>query len=283
MKFDRQELRIEGGRKLYLYRFEDEVEAHSKQDRIWSSVAEGWRSEAEFVEDWFADATKLLLEPFGDEGGMILDLACGAQSMRMPGAWRRIGVDVSQPMLLGRPGTVRASTGDLPFRSESFASVVCRLGLMFAADVERAFAEVARVMKPGGTLSFMVWGPAERNRWSSAVTEVLSTELGLEEPGKSEPSAFRLADVKEVETLLHQSGFGAAEMREVVVDTWARMTPEAAVSELDRLAGPTHLLLRRFAAEERARIDAKLAQVLAEADRTGVLHVWRAIRGPSAA
>ena len=47
----------------------------------------------------------------------------------------------------------------------SYDVVLCREGLMFAADPARAAREIARVLRPGGRAAIAVWGPRERNPW----------------------------------------------------------------------------------------------------------------------
>ncbi len=62
---------------------------------------------------------------------------------RMPGA---AGVEF-------RPADAMA----LPFPDASFDALVCQFGVMFVPDKAVAFAEMRRVLAPGGTLIFSVW------------------------------------------------------------------------------------------------------------------------------
>jgi ubiquinone/menaquinone biosynthesis C-methylase UbiE len=56
----------------------------------------------------------------------------------------------------GRPGqVVRAPAESLPFEDSSFDTVVSTLVLCTVNDPQRALAEVARVLRPGGRLLFM--------------------------------------------------------------------------------------------------------------------------------
>ena len=48
---------------------------------------------------------------------------------------------------------------------DSYDVVLCREGLMFAADPARAAGEIRRVLRPGGRVALAVWGPRERNPW----------------------------------------------------------------------------------------------------------------------
>lgn len=45
----------------------------------------------------------------------------------------------------------------LPFEDASFDAVISTYGIIFAADPDRALAEVARVLRPGGRLILLTW------------------------------------------------------------------------------------------------------------------------------
>ena len=86
----------------------------------------------------------------GPDGGVV---ATDLVEEMLAGARRRIADGV---------GNLEAQTADmqdLPFADGSFDRVTCRFGIMFAPEPARAFAEVRRVLRPGGKCAFMVWGP----------------------------------------------------------------------------------------------------------------------------
>ena len=49
----------------------------------------------------------------------------------------------------------------LPDTESAFDRVICRFGLMFCPAPARAAAEARRVLKPGGRVAYLVWGPRE--------------------------------------------------------------------------------------------------------------------------
>lgn len=132
------------------------------------SVAEMYRRRAGYP---FADAFQeernalfLALAP-PDEGALALDLGCGTGVMldTLASRYRRIvGLDLSAEMLEGYdasglpPGrTVRLVRGDmttLPFATERFDVVVCRSALHHMDDEVGVLKEMARVLRPGGSL-----------------------------------------------------------------------------------------------------------------------------------
>jgi SAM-dependent methyltransferase len=59
-----------------------------------------------------------------------------------------------------------ADAQELAFPDSAFDVVVCQFGVMFFPDRPNAFAEAARVMRPGGTLLFTVWDAIEYSELS---------------------------------------------------------------------------------------------------------------------
>ncbi len=102
------------------------------------------------------------LDPQPDE--TVLDLGCGVgHTLRRvaPRVRLAIGADATPGMLDGartlmeREGITNVAlvvtmAEALPFLDASFDAVSCRLAAHHFADVERAFVEVARVLRPGG-------------------------------------------------------------------------------------------------------------------------------------
>jgi malonyl-CoA O-methyltransferase len=71
-----------------------------------------------------------------------------------------------------RPRAVAASATALPFAAGSFDLVFCSLMLQWCDDPQQVFAEIQRVLKPGGLLQFATFGPQTldelRAAWSAA-------------------------------------------------------------------------------------------------------------------
>jgi ubiquinone/menaquinone biosynthesis C-methylase UbiE len=93
-----------------------------------------------------------------------------------------IATDLNEPMLAqaAAVGTSRAvewrhaDVMQLPFGDGLFDIVVCQFGAMFFPDKSRAFAEVRRVLRPGGTFLFNVWDCIEENEFADIVTRTLA-------------------------------------------------------------------------------------------------------------
>jgi SAM-dependent methyltransferase len=105
-------------------------------------------------------------------GDVVLDVACGTGNAAIPAAQaggKVIGLDLTPELFeAGRRRAAEAGVeiewveGDaesLPYDDESFDVVLSTFGCMFAPDHERAAAEIARVVKPGGRLGIAAWDP----------------------------------------------------------------------------------------------------------------------------
>lgn len=122
---------------------------------------EWWRPQGAFAAlHWLAESrAKLIPEP-SHKGAVLLDLACGGGLMapHVPEGYEHIGVDLTESALhQARPTglePVRADVHRLPFADESADVVVAGELFEHVDDLSRVIAEIARVLKPGGTLVF---------------------------------------------------------------------------------------------------------------------------------
>lgn len=102
-------------------------------------------------------------------GSRVLDLCCGtgdqALALRRPGV-EIVAADFCLPMLAlaspkfaqvgpSRPSILNADALSLPFRDQSFEAATVSFGLRNVADLDRALAELARVLVPGGELGVL--------------------------------------------------------------------------------------------------------------------------------
>ncbi|HEY7052106.1 MAG TPA: methyltransferase domain-containing protein, partial [Mycobacterium sp.] len=192
-------------------------------------------------------------------GDRVLELACG------PGGTGLAAADVVGPdgevvlsdvvleMLgiaaqraaarqLGNITIAQVDMENIAFPDASFDAVLCREGLMLVIDPAAALREAHRVLVPGGSAAFAVWGPRERNPWLSLLLDEVSARLGVPVPPPGMPDPFGLAEHGNLEELLGAAGFDDVVISEVATpmavstfDEWWSIVPA--------LAGPVRPVL----------------------------------------
>jgi SAM-dependent methyltransferase len=150
--------------------------------------------------------------------------------------------------------------------------VLCRRGLMFAADPVAAVRECRRVLRQGGRLSAAVWTGPEENRWSSAMADELVQRGHVEPLPPGTPGQFALADPDRLAEVLREGGFVddvaiddvAFAFRESFDDWWTRTTT---------MARTASQVLSGLGAEERDAIRDGVRGRLAEFEVGGELTI----------
>ncbi|MGH7857671.1 MAG: class I SAM-dependent methyltransferase, partial [Candidatus Binatia bacterium] len=142
----------------------------------------------------FAGEVGRIQEGLGvSRGDVVLDLACGHGNFTLEWARRVgpdglvIGVDLSATMLrraaarvIGADNVllVRGDAHALPFTESSFARINCSGGFHAFPDLPRALREVARVARPGATLTASFFAEDPR-RSHPRMREWLRRRFGL--------------------------------------------------------------------------------------------------------
>jgi malonyl-CoA O-methyltransferase len=140
----------------------------------------------------------------------ILDLGCGTgrTSAALKARFRKaqvIGLDSSRMMLaqlqrrsaLLRPlRAVCADFAALPLPDRSSELIISNLALQWSTDLEPLFAEIRRVLAPGGMLLFSTLGPASFRELRTALADCDASASGRE-----------FADILDVGNALVAAGF----------------------------------------------------------------------------
>jgi ubiquinone/menaquinone biosynthesis C-methylase UbiE len=237
-----------------------DVQARRNMHGMWSSVADHWAKYADDVDGRSAELTARMLERASPRpGDRVLELACGpggaglaAAAIVSPGgevvlsdvAPEMTAIAAARAAAVGLDN-VRTRTLDIEDIDEPDASydvVLCREGLMFAADHARGAREIARVVRPGGRVALAAWGPREDNPWLGVALDVVGAQLGMPMPPPGIPGPFSLSDASAFGALLTAAGLVDVDVDEVTVgmtadsfDEWWRRTTA--------LAGPIATLL----------------------------------------
>lgn len=194
--------------------------------------ARSFQTTGEAYDAFMGRYSRPLAVAFADRAGVAagqsaLDVGCG------PGALtsvlvERLGVravracDPSEPFVAEcaarhpgvdvRPGRAEA----LPFEDDGFDAVLAQLVLHFVSGPTAAAAELARVLRPGGTAAACVWDATGgmqmlRHFWDATLT------VGLDVPG--EARELRFGGSGEITGLLAAAGFHDLAETTVTVST----------------------------------------------------------------
>ncbi|GAA0452247.1 class I SAM-dependent methyltransferase [Alkalibacillus silvisoli] len=146
---------------------------HEEAKKMWNDKASFWHSNSR--EMWDEGSRKTIVpffEQFVPIGSTVLDLGCG-DGYGSYKLWHRgydvTGVDLSNEMItlchhrmndeMDQLMFEQADMLDLPFKHDTFDSLIAINSLEWTEVPAKAFDEISRVIKPGGYLLFGILGP----------------------------------------------------------------------------------------------------------------------------
>jgi SAM-dependent methyltransferase len=195
------------------------IEVDADAFNAWEAA--GWERRAEAYHRYFSSLTGRMNEPLLDiatvgPGRRVLDVACGPGHLAAAAAARgaeATGVDVADAMvrlatdLHPGAGFTRADAESLPFPDGTFDAVVGNLAILHFGRPERAVAEFARVLVPGGVLALSTWDNPAVGRLPGIFFQAIQ-EAGVEAPPDLPPGPpfYRFADEAEFCRLLRGAG-----------------------------------------------------------------------------
>ena len=263
---------------------QDQAAADGVRDLVhamWAGVAPQWGKHADYVDARGEGITAAMLDrTVPGPGDRVLELACGPGGAGMAAA-DRVGPDgevvlsdvaAEMAAIAGARAAarglanVRTATRDLECIEEPdgcYDVVLCREGLMFAVEPERAAAEIARVLRPGGgRVAVAVWSRAEDNPWLGVVLDAVAAQLGMPFPPPGVPGPFSLGDPDRLGALLAGAGLAgvavepvASPVRAPSVEAWWRRTTA--------IAGPLAAIVAGLPDSERAALAERAAAAVA--------------------
>ncbi len=211
----------------------DVADYRQASHEIWERMASGWEGWNDYLAQASRPATDQMVEALAPQAGdTILELAAGAgvagflvAPLLGPGG-RLIMTDFSEQMVEAerRRGAELGLTGveyrvmdaeQIDLEDDSVDGVLCRWGYMLMADPAAALRETRRVLRPGGRLSFSVWGAPEDNPWASLPGRILVQRGHMPAPESGAPGIFAMADPERTVGLVTGAGFDSPELVEV--------------------------------------------------------------------
>lgn len=202
-------------------------------------------------------------------GAKVLDVACGPGTLTLLAA--EAGRSVSSidfsPMMVRnlkrrlngaqQGADVREGDGQaLPWNDGTFDAAFSMFGLMFFPDRARGFAELFRVLKPGGAAVVSSWAPFQ-GVFASAMAAMREVLPDIPFGSGKGP----LADPDELAAELGAAGFADVAVKPVT-HTLPGDTPAEFWSQAQRTSAPIVLLKQRVGEAEWRRISAGVVERL---------------------
>ena len=193
-------------------------------------------------------------------GARVLDVGCGTGNASLAAARRRAivtGIDIASCLITRAQqrataeglSTIEFQVGDatvLPFADNSFDYVISTFGAVFFPDQAATAAELARVVRPGGTIALTAWA---RQSFPSDIYHLVQSLVPA--PDKAQLPAYVWTDGTRAAEFLGP-WCQSVRLQHQNVDACFR-SAEAMFDNHASFYGPVMTGLKRFTAEQRER------------------------------
>jgi ubiquinone/menaquinone biosynthesis C-methylase UbiE len=144
---------------------------------------------------------------------------------------------------------------------ESFDAVICRVGLIYFPDQQRALKGMLRALKPGGKIAAVVYSTPENNKFFSIPVSIIRRRAQLPPPLPGQPGPFSLGGDGVLEEAYRQAGF--REVRTQIVPSPLRLSSAAECVRFERESfGALHQMLSGLPESERGAVWEEIGQEL---------------------
>jgi ubiquinone/menaquinone biosynthesis C-methylase UbiE len=263
----------------------------------WSEdeTSSAWAANDDVFEQMTTDLTEVILEHAAlVPGHTVLDLACGTGNLAFNAADRVqpqgavSACDLSPGMI--KVAEFKAATlpaenvafqvadaHRLPYVSDSFDRVLCRLGVMFFDAEMDALREVRRVLKNDGRAVFLVWGRPSAPFFQTTL-DVVTSHLDSRSSSDVKPAPFRFSDPGHLAAAFRHAGFTtAAEHRHDILIRWDGTAEEFVRWRLETTSGPFQMLfremLRRSSAAARRQMSVEMTERVKRYETSSVVSI----------
>jgi SAM-dependent methyltransferase len=210
------------------------AEGRNEVLRVWNESAPYWEKHSRAIQAMFKPISEAMIADARiSTRDVVLDVAAGTGDPTFdiarvcgPGGWV-VGTDAIWGMVAaarrraGRDNVrnthfIQCRADALPFRAETFDAAMCRLGVMFFLEPLHDLRQMLSALKPGGRLSFAVWGANAFNPFFSILPPILQRYVPMPPTSPDAPGAFRFAEPGKLARLIEAAG--ASQVQERAVD-----------------------------------------------------------------
>ncbi len=242
----------------------NDLAVKAREQKNWSSAAEGWRRRDELLRKGAAPVTKRMIELSRiNVGSHVLDIASGTGEPAMSAAktvgnsGKVIGTDLTEAMLdvawdkAEKQGLKNitfqcADAESLDFPDASFDAVTMRWGLMFMPNPDVCLAQAYRMLKPHGCISLACWSAPDKNPFVGLLMQVLARYMDVPKAEPRAPGIFAFADPDYLRETMEAAGFPHIEIEEMVIDVLDVADGRAYWQAISDLAAPVMALVKQL-------------------------------------
>lgn len=234
---------------------------NSDEEQFWSGPSgQSWVTYETEQDALLAEVLDAVLQRAGlKPGDAVMDVGCGTGALSVAAAGiigdsgRGLATDISAPMLARAAerlkhapwySTQLADAEAAEWSDNRFDAAISRFGVMFFGNPSRAFANIAKALKPGGRMTFAAWGAVDRNPYWRDPPRIASARLGDIPKGQpNTPGPMGLADIDWSVGQLREAGLADVACEEVAVHLPLQASPQE-MAELALVIGPAARVVR---------------------------------------
>jgi ubiquinone/menaquinone biosynthesis C-methylase UbiE len=255
----------------------DAERVNREQLEFWNNAAPGWNQMWAMLERAAQHVCDRLVELAQvKSGSRVLDIASGSGEPAVTAA-RKVGPDGlvvasdQSPVMLDLARERAAALGlrnikfvvtgaqELAVGDRNFDAAVCRWGLMFVGDLDRAVRRIAELIAAEGRFATAVWGPPDKVPMISLGDDAVRELAKLPPAPSNAPGPLKLADTKPLVRALEGAGFKGVAVEPINVH-FEFESPEVFAELRRTVSTPFRVMLSKQTLELQQRIMDALAR-----------------------